>query len=71
MQITRRCPFTGAINTLEINVLQEEIDDWSSGTVAQRAMPSLTPDEREFIMTGIMPDVWEDTFNDDLRDEEF
>jgi hypothetical protein len=28
-------------------------------------MPHLSADEREFIMTGITPDVWEELFAED------
>ena len=59
MRITKRDPFTGKENTMVIDVTDEQIWDWQDGTLIQNAMPNLTPDEREFIMTGIMPESWE------------
>lgn len=67
MLITRTSPFTGITNTLEINVTEEQLKNWHSGELIQNAMPHLTPDEREFIMTGITSEEWELAFKD--RDE--
>lgn len=58
MQITRKSPFTGKVNTLEIDVTPDQIAAWQGGALIQNAMPHLSPDEREFIMTGITPDEW-------------
>lgn len=59
MLITKKSPFTGKINTLEINVTPEQLDNYyQSGEVIQQSLFWLTPDEREFIMTGITPDEW-------------
>ena len=63
MQITRRSPFTGKINTTEIAVTEKQMADWKSGKLIQDAMPNLTADEREFIKTGITPDEWNETFD--------
>ena len=59
MKIKRRSVFSGKENTLEINVSEEQVQSWLHGNLIQKAMPNLTPDEREFIMTGILPDEWE------------
>jgi hypothetical protein len=65
MKITRTSPFTGKTNTLEINVTEEQLIDWQSGTLIQHAMPHLTPDEREFLMTGITEEEWDELFSED------
>ena len=63
MLIQRKCPFTGATNTMEINVTQVQLDAWEKyGTLIQLAMTDLTPDEQEFIKTGITPEMWEKAF---------
>ena len=59
MQITKQDPFTGSQNTLDIDVTQEQIDKWTSGTLIQNAMPHLSADHREFLMTGITPHSWD------------
>ena len=63
MQITRISMFTNKVHTMDINVTQEQIALWENGTLIQDAMPNLTPDEREFIKTGITPEEWDSAFN--------
>jgi len=62
MQITRRNPFTGEHITWNIAVTSEQLHNWKQGMLIQDAMPDLTADEREFIMTGITPDQYETLF---------
>ena len=64
MQITRTSAFSGKTRTLEIAVNQNQIDAWNSGVLIQRAMPHLSPDEREFIMTGITAEEWDNAFGE-------
>lgn len=65
MIITRTSPFSGQINTMDIDVTQAQLDAWKSGGHIQRVMPHLTPDEREFIMTGITPSEWDAAFSEE------
>lgn len=58
MLITRKSPFSNKENTLDIDVTPEQLADWRAGTNIQHAMPALTPDEREFILTGITSEEW-------------
>lgn len=45
---------------MNIPVTEEQLDDWvTNGIPIQDAMPELTDDQREFIMTGITPDEWQ------------
>ena len=71
MKITRMSPFTGKVHTFEINVTSEQIARWQNGEYIQNAMPQLTPDEREFIKTGVTPDEWNEAFGtmDDEGDQ--
>lgn len=66
MQITRKSPWSKKINTMEINVTQDQINSWEDGELIQNAMPDLEPAEREFIVNGITPDDWYDIFKDDV-----
>ena len=62
MKITRISPFTGKTHTFDLNVTAEQIFRWQKGELIQNAMPQLTPDEREFVKTGITPDEWNAAF---------
>lgn len=65
MKITRRSPFSGKMNTLEIPVTEDQLKAWHNGMLIQNAMPDLTADEREFLMTGITKDEWDVAISDE------
>jgi|TARA_B100000424_G_scaffold47347_1_gene32922 hypothetical protein len=52
-------------HTREIPVTQEQIDAWKSGELIQNAMPNISADDREFLMTGITPEEWDAHFSDE------
>ena len=58
MTITRTSPVTGCVNTREIDVTEAQIARWHAGTLIQVAMPHLSNEEREFIMTGLTTEDW-------------
>jgi len=57
--ITKKCILTGKENTLDLPVTKEQIELWQDGLTIQKAMPNLNDSQREFIMTGILDDVWD------------
>lgn len=62
MMITRTSAFTGITRTLDINVTESQLLAWQNGTAIQNAMPHLSADDREFLMTGITAHEWETHF---------
>ncbi len=60
MLIERKSMLSGNVNVMDIDVTSEQITSWENGLLIQTAMPDLSPDEREFIMTGITPKEWGD-----------
>jgi hypothetical protein len=62
MRFSKRSPLTGEYNVMDIPVTIEQIETWKAGVLIQRAMPNLTPDQREFLMTGYTPSDWEKMF---------
>ena len=64
MNVTRTCPVTGTINTRFIEGLTESLmEAWKAGGVLiQDAMPALSTEEREFILTGITSYTWKLSF---------
>lgn len=63
IDVAIRCPFCGADHSVEVNLAQFEA--WQSGELIQRAMPSLTPTEREQLISGICPKCQADVFGED------
>ena len=62
MNITRISPLSGKVNTLDIPATLEQFAAYEAGALIQDAFPNLTPDEREFIKTGITPEEWNEAF---------
>lgn len=60
MLITRRSQYSGLEHTFDVPVTLEQIQAWKGGKMIQEAMPDISPDMREFIMTGITPDEWDE-----------
>lgn len=69
MQVTRTSIISGIERTVEIAVTDHQLQRWQAGELIQKAMPDLRPDEREFIMTGIVDSEWNDFV--DPEDEDF
>ena len=65
MMITRTSPFTGITRTKDILVTEEQLARWQSGERIQNVMPYLSASDREFIMTGITDDEWDQAFGED------
>lgn len=66
MKITRVSIISGKAHSREIAVSQADIDRWQKGgLLIQQAMPDLTPEDREFLMTGITPEEWDTLKEDD------
>jgi hypothetical protein len=59
MKITRTSRISAETNVMDIDVTEEQLALWESGMLIQEAMPNIGSDEREFIMTGITPQEWD------------
>ena len=66
MYISKRSMLTGDEHTMDLNVTPRQIKAWQEGTLIQNAMPNLTSDQREFIMTGITKDEWDNLMKEDV-----
>ena len=58
MIVTRVSPISGKVNSLDLNITVEQLAEWQAGAYIQNAFPNLTPDEREFLKTGITAEEW-------------
>ena len=58
-KVTRRSMLTGKVHTLKLPVTEAELDAYYAGAVdIQVAFPNLSVEQREFIKSGITPDEW-------------
>ena len=64
MLIKRTSGLTGIEHELDIDVEPEQLAAWEGGMLIQEAMPHLSADDREFIMTGVTPKEWDEQFGD-------
>ena len=65
MMISKMSQFSGVRHIRQIDVTAEQMEDWKNGNAIQNAMPNISADDREFIMTGITPEEWSDTFGEE------
>lgn len=58
-------PLSGKKNSMDIPVSEERVRAWmKSDELVQNAFPELTADQREFLLTGILPDEWDELFEE-------
>jgi hypothetical protein len=68
MQITKRSPLTGKETTLDLDITQSQLIQWQNGALIQNVMPHLTPDEREFLISGMAPGEFDTMFNEEIEE---
>ena len=62
MLITRTSELSGDEHTRDIPVTQEQYNNWRNGMLIQKAMPNISIEDREFLMTGVTEEEWEEHF---------
>ena len=58
MLLERTSMISNKTTTMELPITNEQLDRWRQGELIQNVFPDLTPDQREFIMTGITAEEW-------------
>lgn len=54
---------TGKRNEMDLPVTIEQIGRWQGGELVQVVFPTLKPEEREFLITGLLPNEQDKLFN--------
>lgn len=70
MLIRKRSPYSGKNHDMDIDITKEQWQAFINGELGliQDAFPHLSADEREFLLTGIHPNEWDELFaNDDEK----
>lgn len=60
MRITRVSDWSGIERTMDLDVTAAQMFAYTSGELVQRAFPQLSDDEREFLLTGMNHEEWEE-----------
>ncbi len=58
--VITKCPFCGKAHSTGVNEM--DYVDWQEGALIQDAMPYLSAQEREHLISGICEDCWGNLF---------
>jgi hypothetical protein len=68
MKITKKSSLSGVEHTLDIDITSEELTRvemrFCTKELIQNIIPNVSLGEREFLMTGITQEEWDETFNE-------
>lgn len=64
MKVTVRNVITWKLVTRELPVTPEQIQRWQSGELIQNVFPHLSPSDREFLMTGLSDEEFDEATAD-------
>jgi len=66
MKITKVSPFTGIERTMDLDIDQSHLDRianrYKTGELIQNIVPHLSAEEREFLISGLVPSEWNKLF---------
>lgn len=62
MRIRRQSILTGNFSTMEVPCTEEQLRNFEAGMHIQHAMPDVPAELREFILTGVTPEEWNEAF---------
>ena len=55
---------SGIVRTREIDITEEQLEQWKNGKHIQWLCPQLSPEDREFLMTGTTQEEWDEAFKE-------
>ena len=61
-RVETQCPICGETKALYVPL--DGYLKWEQGTLIQDAMPTLSANDRERLITGICPDCWDNVLGD-------
>ena len=70
MKVRKKSQLTGIIHEMEIPVTEEQLILWNNGGLIQNVMPALSENEREFLITGITKEEWDEMIRDVEEDDD-
>lgn len=70
MIVYKVSPYSGQIVFMEIDITEQQLEDFENDKLGfiQDAFPHIPAEQREFILTGILPSEWDELFPEDEED---
>lgn len=62
MLVTKKSSISGKINSMELPITEAQLKAHQNGEFAQDVFPTLSAEEREFLISGITPNEWNEMF---------
>ena len=63
MILARKSMLTGEVHSMELPITSKQLSTWDSGKgLIREVFPKLTSAQREFIMSGITQEEWDNAF---------
>ena len=63
MKVQRKSILSGKLNEMELNVTSQQMERFYSGReLTQNIFPNLNSEEREFLISGMLPIEWNKNF---------
>ena len=62
MLVTKKSSISGKINSMELPITEAQLEAHQNGGFAQDVFPNLSVEEREFLISGITPNEWNEMF---------
>ncbi len=70
ISVFRVSSITGVAHTMLLDVTQAQLDEFRAGGKVHKVFPHLNMSQREFILSGITPEEWEEFIGtDDDKDD--
>jgi hypothetical protein len=66
LEVARRSPITGTMNTTPLDITASQLELWEDGEgLIQDIMPNLNKHEREFLISGCTKEDWINLYGED------
>ena len=63
MKVQRKSILSGKLNEMELNVTSQQMERFYNGReLTQNIFPNLNSEEREFLISGMLPNEWDKNF---------
>lgn len=66
MQVTKTSMLTGKTTTKSLPITMQQLRAFYSGKLVQDVFPDLSPEDREWLRSGITEEEWKEHFGDNI-----